>query len=96
MPHKFHVGEGVILRPAISRNVPAGVYEVTKQLPHDGHEFEYRIKNENEEHVRVAREGGSGAIGKRASCRDRPPLAAIGRTGREASHHRHVVCCGSF
>ena len=33
MPHKFHVGESVILRPEISRNVPGGVYEVTKQLP---------------------------------------------------------------
>jgi hypothetical protein len=29
MPHKFHVGESVILRPAISGNVPGGVYEVT-------------------------------------------------------------------
>jgi hypothetical protein len=29
MPHKFHVGESVILRPASSRNVPGGVYEVT-------------------------------------------------------------------
>jgi hypothetical protein len=34
--HKFHVGESVIVRPAISRNVPGGVYEVTKQLPHNG------------------------------------------------------------
>jgi len=57
MPHKFHVGESVILRPAISRNVPGGVYEVTKQLPHDGREFEYRIKSANEEPERVAREG---------------------------------------
>jgi hypothetical protein len=47
----------VILRPAISRNVPRGVYEVTKQLPHDGREFEYRIKSANEEHERVALEG---------------------------------------
>jgi len=54
--HKFHVGESVTLRPAISRNVPGGVYEVTKQLPHNGREFEYRIKNANEEHERVARE----------------------------------------
>jgi hypothetical protein len=54
--HKFHVGESVTLRPAISRNVPGGVYEVTKQLPHNGHEFEYRIKSANEEHERVARE----------------------------------------
>jgi hypothetical protein len=57
MSHKFQVGERVILSPAISRNVPGGVYEVTKQLPHDGREFEYRIKSANEEHERVAREG---------------------------------------
>jgi hypothetical protein len=57
MPHIFHVGESVILRSAIGRNVPGGVYEVTKQLPHDGREFEYRIKSANEEHERVAREG---------------------------------------
>jgi hypothetical protein len=54
--HKFHVGESVIVRPAISRNVPGGVYEVTKQLPHNGREFEYRIKSANEEHERVAQE----------------------------------------
>jgi hypothetical protein len=54
--HKFHVGESVTLMPAISRNVPGGVYQVTKQLPHDGREFEYRIKSANEEHERVARE----------------------------------------
>jgi hypothetical protein len=54
--HKFHVGGSVTLRPAISRNVPGGVYEVTKQLPHNGREFEYRIKSANEEHERVARE----------------------------------------
>ena len=54
--HKFHVGESVIVRPAISRNMPSGVYEVTKQLPHNGREFEYRIKSANEEHERVVRE----------------------------------------
>jgi len=54
--HKFRVGESVIVRPAISRNVPGGVYEVTKQLPHNGREFEYRIKSANEEHERVVRE----------------------------------------
>jgi hypothetical protein len=56
MPHKFHVGESVIVRPAISRNVPGGVYEVTKQLQHDGRNFEYRIKSPNEQHERVVRE----------------------------------------
>ena len=46
--HKFHVGESVIVTPAIRRNVSGGVYEVTKQLPHNGREFEYRIKSANE------------------------------------------------
>jgi hypothetical protein len=54
--HKFHVGESVTVLPAISRDVPGGVYEVTKQLPHNGREFEYRIKSANEAHERVARE----------------------------------------
>ena len=45
-----------MVRPAISRNVPGGAYEVTKQLPHNSQEFEYRIKSSNEPHERVARE----------------------------------------
>ena len=53
--HKFKIGEIVTIRPALSRNVPGGLYEVTKQLPHNGHEFEYRI-SVNEPHERVARE----------------------------------------
>jgi hypothetical protein len=53
---KFKIGETVILRSAVSRNVPGGVYEVAKQLPHNGHEFEYRIKSASESHERVARE----------------------------------------
>jgi hypothetical protein len=32
MAHKFKVGETVTMSPATSRNVPGGVYEVTKQL----------------------------------------------------------------
>jgi hypothetical protein len=54
--HKFKIGETVILRSAVSRNVPGGVYEVAKQLPHNGREFEYRIKSATEEHERVVRE----------------------------------------
>ena len=42
---KFHVDEIV------------GAYEVTKQLPHNGREFEYRIKSAGEEHEHVAGEG---------------------------------------
>jgi hypothetical protein len=54
--HKFQIGESVNLMPAIGRNVPGGTYQVTKQLPHNGREFEYHIKSAQEEHQRVARE----------------------------------------
>jgi hypothetical protein len=53
---KFHIGQIVQLRPAVSRNIPGGSYEVTKQLPDRGGEFEYRIKSANEPHERVVRE----------------------------------------
>jgi hypothetical protein len=36
--------------------LPGGLYEVTKRLPHNGREFEYRIKSVNEPHERVAGE----------------------------------------
>jgi hypothetical protein len=56
--HKFHVGEIVRLKPAVTRNVPGGLYEVIRQLPRDSDgEFRYRIKSANESHERVAREG---------------------------------------
>jgi hypothetical protein len=54
--HKFKVGQIVTIRPALSRNVPGGVYMVTKQLPENCGEFEYRIKSVEEVHERVARE----------------------------------------
>jgi hypothetical protein len=54
--HKFKIGETVIVKAAVSRNVPSGAYEVTKQLPHNGREFEYHIKSSSESHERVVRE----------------------------------------
>jgi hypothetical protein len=56
MLHKFHIGETVTLSEAISRNVPGGAYVVTKWLPDNGAEPEYRIKSANEPYERVARE----------------------------------------
>jgi len=54
--HKFHIGQSVLLKPEVSRNVPGGVYEVTKHLPHNGIEFEYHIKSANEPYERIAGE----------------------------------------
>jgi hypothetical protein len=56
--HKFHVGQIVQFHP--NRNerftAPGGAYEITKRLPHDGQEYEYRIKSAQEGHERTARE----------------------------------------
>jgi hypothetical protein len=54
--HKYSIGQVVQLIPSISRNVPGGSFEITKQLPESGGEFEYRIKSMNERHERVVRE----------------------------------------
>jgi hypothetical protein len=55
--HKFHVGENVTLIPSISRrHLSGGIYQVTKQLPHNGRDFEYHIKGAHEQHQRAARE----------------------------------------
>ena len=54
--HKFRIGQLVQLAPAVARNVRGGTYEVTKQLPENHGELEYRIKNSNEPHERVVRE----------------------------------------
>jgi hypothetical protein len=44
--HKFHVGQLVQFNPdrRARWTAPGGLYEVTKQLPHNGREYRYRIK----------------------------------------------------
>jgi hypothetical protein len=51
--HKFKIGETVMIGPAFNRIVPGGAYQVTKQLPHNGQQFEYRIKSSSEPYERV-------------------------------------------
>ena len=54
--YKFQIGQTVFLDPVRSRNVPGGAYIVTKKLPENNGEFEYRAKSVNEPHERVVRE----------------------------------------
>jgi len=54
--HKFKIGQTVMLAPAIARNMPGGIYEITQQLPKRNGEYEYRIKGINEPRERVMRE----------------------------------------
>ena len=56
---KFRIGQIVTYRPdqRVQDVSPGGVYIITARLPEDaGGELEYRIKNVNEQHERVAKE----------------------------------------
>src|SRR5437879_4416361 len=48
--HKFRIGQIVHLKPAVSRNVRGGAFQITKRLPESGGEPEYRIKSMHEPH----------------------------------------------
>jgi len=51
--HKFKIGQ---LVNYLGRVRASGVYQVTQLLPPEGEVFQYRIKNPNEPHERVAKE----------------------------------------
>jgi hypothetical protein len=51
--HKFKTGQ---LVNYLSREGASGVYQITQLLPPEGEAFQYRIKNVNEPHERVAKE----------------------------------------
>ena len=51
--HKFKIGQ---LVNYLSRDGASGVYQVTQLLPPEGDALQYRIRNANEPHERVAKE----------------------------------------
>jgi hypothetical protein len=51
--HKYKIGQ---LVNYLGRDRAPGLYQVTQLLPPEGEEFQYRIKNINEPHERVAKE----------------------------------------
>jgi hypothetical protein len=51
--HKFKTGQLVYY---LGREGAPGVYKVTQLLPREGDAFQYRIKNANEPHERMAKE----------------------------------------
>jgi hypothetical protein len=56
-PHAFAVGQRVIFSPGRhDANVPRGTYVVTRLLPLDGIEQQYRVKSAGDPHERVVRE----------------------------------------
>jgi hypothetical protein len=51
--HKYKIGQ---LVNYLGRDRAPGVYQVTQLLPPEGEVFQYRIRNVNEPHERVAKE----------------------------------------
>ncbi|OKO71094.1 hypothetical protein AC629_39675 [Bradyrhizobium sp. NAS80.1] len=57
MKHKFPVGTRVLFTASnIARPAASGTYEVIRQLPTEGDDYQYRIKSSTEAFERVARE----------------------------------------
>jgi hypothetical protein len=57
LKHKFGVGETVYFTASnVARPAASGTYEVIRQLPTDGDDCQYRIKNATEAFERVAKE----------------------------------------
>jgi hypothetical protein len=55
--HKFDIGEAVYFTASnAARPAATGTYEVIRQLPTDGDDCQYRIKNATEAFERVAKE----------------------------------------
>lgn len=55
--HKYHVGDVVFYTsPSFGRAAATGSYTVVKQLPSEGDDYQYRIKNNEEAFERVAKE----------------------------------------
>ena len=56
--HRFRIGQMVTYRPdQRGQDAPPDVYMITARLPESANgQFEYRIKNLNEQHERIAKE----------------------------------------
>jgi hypothetical protein len=57
LKHKFPIGASVYFTASnVSRPAATGTYEVIRQLPTEGDDCQYRIKNSTEAFERVAKE----------------------------------------
>jgi hypothetical protein len=51
--HRFRMGQAVIY---VGRERASGTYNITRLMPPEGGDFQYRIRNANEPHDRVVKE----------------------------------------
>ena len=56
-PRKFAVGDRVELSPGrLDANVPEGTYTISRLMPREGIDYQYRLKHSRDSHERVASE----------------------------------------
>jgi hypothetical protein len=67
--HKYKTGQ---LVDYLGRKRASGVYKITQLLPPEGEAFQYRIKNVNEPHERIAKE-----YELRSACSSAPELRHV-------------------
>lgn len=62
--HKFKIGQSVNYTSGpFGAGSASGVYQITKLLPPEGDDFQYKIKSATEPHERVAKESQLDRIG---------------------------------
>ncbi|MBO1073765.1 hypothetical protein [Roseomonas marmotae] len=55
--HSFNIGQRLeFVSDRMSPSAPRGTYTITRLLPNDGMDREYRIKHDHDGHERVVRE----------------------------------------
>jgi hypothetical protein len=62
--HQFHLGQQVEYYSSRGLYAPRGPYVVTAKLPERNGEFEYHIRNMDEQHERMPRESELRALGE--------------------------------
>ncbi|MCO6414670.1 hypothetical protein JYK14_00550 [Siccirubricoccus sp. KC 17139] len=81
-PHNFTVGQTVELcHDRYDRNLPSGAYTITRLLPNDAEDREYRVKSSHDGHERVVRESQLRAGTAPVFGFGRPPAKSQGGIG---------------
>jgi hypothetical protein len=61
--HKFKIGQSVNYTSGpFGAGIATGVYKITRLLPSEGNDFQYKIKSAAEPHERVAKESQLGRV----------------------------------
>lgn len=89
--HLFAVGQTVRLKSAftISASKSSGIYRITRRLPPEGSLVQYRIRNDDEPHERVASQDSLEVVKKQPSESDGVFISGTFDRDRQDRHRDH-------